>query len=420
MVFGAPGAVKGKIIFLLLFMKKIIFINRYFYPDHSATSQMLSDLAFGLAEKSEKEEIHIVTSRQRYDDASARLPEFEKVNNVHIHRVWTSSFGRQNLIGRAIDYLSFYLSAAIKLLQITKHGDILVAKTDPPLISVVVAFVARLKKAELINWLQDLFPEVAAELGIKIIQGKLYQVLKYIRNKTLQQAKMNIAIGELMAEKLRKEGIPDEKITVIHNWADGEQIKPIPHDKNPLRKDWGLDNKFVVGYSGNLGRSHDFSTILAAAEALKDNPKIKFLFIGSGAQLPGIKQHCKEKGLNNVMFKPYQPREKLDQSLSVSDVHLISLKPELEGLIVPSKFYGILAAGRPVIYIGSQKGELANIIKHENCGKLVNQNRYKDLVKAINTEMNFFKLNKSNIKEIFDKNFSKVISIEKIQTLLSG
>jgi len=390
-------------------MNKIIFINRYFYPDHSATSQMLSDLAFGLTSQIEDKEIHIVTSQQRYDDASAKLPAYEQINQVHIHRVKTTQFGRQNLMGRAGDYLSFYFSAASKLFQLTKKGDTLVAKTDPPLISVIAAIIAKLKKAHLVNWLQDLFPEVAAELGIKLASGIIYKILKGIRNKTLQQAKMNVVIGELMAERLRKEGIADNKVTVIHNWADGEQIKPVPHDNNPLRKEWGLKGKFVVGYSGNLGRSHDFSTILAAAEVLKDNPEIIFLFIGGGAQLPDIKQHCEEKGLSNVMFKPYQPRENLDKSLSVSDVHLISLKPELEGLIVPSKFYGVLAAGRPVIFIGDNAGELAGIIKREQCGQCIEQNVSDQLVLAINEQT--AQENKLEteivIRTLFDTQFSK-------------
>ncbi|QPK62721.1 glycosyltransferase family 4 protein [Methylomonas sp. LL1] len=385
---------------------KHIFINRYFYPDHSATSQMLTDLAFGLAKNSSNESIHIVTSRQRYDDASARLPAYEVIRNVHIHRVATTRFGRQNLLGRAFDYLSFYLSSFVTLIKLTKSGDTLIAKTDPPMISVIAALVAKLKNAHLVNWLQDLFPEVAAELGVKLASGLPYKLLKAIRNKTLHQAKMNVAIGELMAERLRREGIPNDKITVIHNWADEEQLHPVPHGQNPLRTEWGLQGKFVVGYSGNLGRSHDFATILEAAEALKERDDIVFLLIGGGAQLPQVQQECLEKGLKNVIFKPYQPREKLSESLSVADVHLISLKPELESLIVPSKFYGILAVGRPVIFIGAQDGELAKIIYNNECGKVIKQQDTEQMVTDI---IYFFQHSQQNenIREVFESLFSK-------------
>ena len=395
-------------------MNKIIFINRYFYPDHSATSQMLSDLAFGIVDKIDNKEIHIVTSRQQYDDASADLPDEEMINNIHIHRVWTSCFGRQNLVGRMIDYLSFYVSSAFRLMLLTQKGDMLVAKTDPPLISVIAAIVAKLKKAELVNWLQDLFPEVAAELGVKLVQGLPFIVLRDIRNKTLKYAKMNVAIGDLMAEKLLKEGIKKDKIMVIHNWADGEQIKPVQHEHNPLRKQWGLEGKFVIGYSGNVGRSHNFSTILEAAEKLKNNPKIIFLFIGAGAQLAEIKETCRANGLENVFFKPYQPREKLDESLSASDVHLVSLKPELEGLIVPSKFYGILAAGRPVIFIGDKEGELSSIIKQNHCGQIVEQNNSDQLVLEINRQLNKQGDTKfeKEIRSLFDRKYSKTRAID--------
>ncbi len=173
---------------------KLIFINRYFYPDHSATSQMLTDLVFGLAKSECQHAIHIVTSRQRYDDASAKLLPFETVNHVTIHRVATARFGRQNLMGRAIDYLSFYMSAFATLIKLTQKGGTLIAKTDPPLISVVAAVVAKHKRAHLVNWLQDLFPEVAAQLGDKLASGFPYKILKALRNKTLQQAKMNVAV----------------------------------------------------------------------------------------------------------------------------------------------------------------------------------------------------------------------------------
>jgi colanic acid biosynthesis glycosyl transferase WcaI len=398
---------------------KLIFINRYFYPDHSATSQMLSDLAFGLAKLDNQQSIHIVTSRQRYDDAAAKLPADESILNVHIHRVATTRFGRQNLLGRAIDYLSFYAASFVTLIKLTQAGDTLIAKTDPPLISVIAALVAKIKRAHLVNWLQDLFPEVAAELGVKLARGLPYKLLKTLRNQTLRQAKMNVAIGELMAERLKTEGIPTDKITVIHNWADEEQLHPVPHEENPLREAWGLQGKFVVGYSGNLGRSHDFDTILNAAVTLKERDDIVFLMIGGGAQLPSVQKQCVEKGLTNVLFKPYQPREKLSESLSVADVHLISLKPELESLIVPSKFYGILAVGRPVIFIGAKDGELAKVINKHNCGYLTDQGNYNNLSENINSIKNNNYATNQQIRQVFIEMYSKCISVESFNEKLS-
>ena len=302
---------------------------------------------------------------------------------MQVHRVWTSRFGRQNLVGRSFDYLSFYLTAFISLLRLADKNSIVIAKTDPPLISVIAGLAARLKSAVLINWIQDLFPEVAAALGVKLARGPLYGLLRGLRNRSLKQAQTNVVIGELMAKKLQQEGIPETQITVIHNWADGDQLRPIPHDQNPLRREWGLEGKFVVGYSGNLGRSHEFDTIIAAADALRDHREIVFLVIGGGAGLQNVVDETTKRGLENVVFKPYQPREKLSESLSVSDVHLISLSPQLEGLIVPSKIYGIMAVGRPILFIGSDDGQFSTMFSQTKFGYVFSQGDAQALSKAI-------------------------------------
>ncbi|MFM8331379.1 MAG: glycosyltransferase family 4 protein [Candidatus Methylumidiphilus sp.] len=369
-------------------MRKLIFVNRYFYPDHSATSQMLSDLAFALAEGG-GDEVHVVASRQAYDNPKASLAAFEQIQGVRVHRVWTSRFGRQNLAGRAFDYLSFYLTAFAKLLALAGRGDTVIAKTDPPLISVVAALAARVKSAELVNWAQDLFPEVAAALGVKLASGPAYRLLRRLRDYSLRAARANIAIGERMRERLLAAGVPAGRVHVIHNWADAEQIQPIAPADNPLRHAWGLDGKFVVGYSGNLGRGHDYATLLDAATALRGQPDIAFLIIGGGAKLDALKQAAAERALDNFVFQPYQPRASLSASLSAADVHIVSLKPELEGLIVPSKFYGIAAAGRPVLFIGDPSGEIPCLIAEIGCGHAVAEGQaevLRDKILALSTQ----------------------------------
>jgi len=345
----------------------IIFLNRFFYPDHSATSQMLSDLAFHLAGTGHK--VAVITSRQRYDDPAAELPARETVNGVEVHRVRTPRFGRGNLAGRLLDYLGFYVGASAQLWALAERGDTVVAKTDPPLISIPAAWIARRRGARLVNWLQDLFPEVATVLGVRGLDGWAGRRLKALRNWSLRQASINVAIGRLMRDRLLAEGIPANKVTVIPNWADGAAIAPVAHDDNPLRHAWGLDGKFVVGYSGNLGRAHEFETILGAAERLRDDPRIRFLFIGSGAQAESVRAEAAARGLDNLLFQPYQPRAMLKFSLGAADAHLVVLRPELEGLIVPSKTYGCLAAGRPVLFVGDPEGEIGQEIEMENAGR---------------------------------------------------
>jgi colanic acid biosynthesis glycosyl transferase WcaI len=345
---------------------QIIFLNRFFYPDHSATSQMLSDLAFFLADAGH--EVAVITSRQRYDDPAAGLPSEETVRGVRIHRVRTPRFGRGNLAGRALDYLGFYVAATRRLRLILSPGDIVVAKTDPPLISIPAAWVARQKKARLVNWLQDVFPEVAMALGIRGLAGPTGRLLRSLRNWSLCQASMNVVIGERMRDRLLAAGIPQDKVTVIPNWADGEAIRPMAPEDNPLRREWGLDGKFVVGYSGNLGRAHEYETILGAAEQLRNDPRIAFLFIGGGAQMVRVREIARARGVDNIVSQPYQPRERLNLSLGAADVHLVVLRPELEGLIVPSKAYGCLAAGRPIIFVGDAEGEIARVLRSAGAG----------------------------------------------------
>jgi colanic acid biosynthesis glycosyl transferase WcaI len=354
---------------------KLIFINRFFHPDHSATSQMLSDLAFALAGRGS--EVAVITSRQRYDAPADTLPERETAGGVAIHRVWTSRFGRANLIGRTIDYATFYLAAAWRLWRLARPGDVVVAKTDPPMLSVIALPVCRRRKAWLVNWLQDIFPETAQALGIGGRAARApFALLRWLRGRSLRAADMNAVLGRRMAARVADLGVPAERIRILPNWADGTNIVPVEAAANALRRDWGLGDAFVVGYSGNLGRAHEVETLLEAmalleARAAALQRPVLWLFIGSGALLEVLKAEVGRRRITTVRFKPYQPRERLAASLSAADVHLVSLRPELEGLIVPSKFYGIAAAGRPTIFVGEDDGEIARLVADRKCGHTV-------------------------------------------------
>ena len=363
-------------------MKRLIFINRYFWPDHSATSQILSQLAFALAEAGWK--VHVVTSQQLYDDPGARLATQETIRGVVIHRIAGTKFGRTGLLGRAIDYLTFYLASWRLLLSTADKGDILVPMTDPPLLSVLGRRVARRRRAHLVNWLQDIYPEIAAAFEVPMVSGPVGHLLSWLRNASLNAADTNVVVGDQMAARLRTLGIAADRICVIPNWCDDENITPIAAADNPLRKQWQLENKFVVGYSGNLGRAHEFETLLGAAERLKDNSRIVFLFIGAGYHTDALVHSVKARGLTDrFCFLPYQQNDVLKYSLSVPDVHWISLRPEFEGLIVPSKFYGIAAAGRPIIAITAKDGEIAQLVEFGNFGVIIEPGDAKALAETI-------------------------------------
>lgn len=349
---------------------RLIFVNRFYYPDHSATAQILTDLAGALTARGW--EVSVVASRLRYDDPSVVLTPRDHHDGVAIRRVWTSRFGRAGLAGRAADYVSFYASALLAVLRTARRGDLVVAKTDPPLLSVVVAVAARLRGARLVNWLQDLYPEVAAELGVGAMRGPAGRVLRWLRNASLHRATLNIAIGERMAERLVAEGVPAARVAVMPNWSDDRTIRPLAAADSTLRAAWGLAGKFVVGYSGNLGRAHEPETVLGAAAMLRARDDIVFLMIGGGHESDRLAARIAAEGLSaRFQFRPYQPRERLSESLGSADIHWLSLRPELEGLIVPSKFYGIAAAGRPVIAVTDPDGEIARIVTRNACGVVV-------------------------------------------------
>jgi len=342
---------------------------------------MLSDLAFGLAEGGFK--IHIVCSRQLYDRSSAPLASRETINGVTVHRVWTTRFGRERLAGRTMDYLTFYLSGAWILLKILSSGDTVVAKTDPPLISIVAMAVAKAKGAHLVNWLQDIFPEVASRLGSNPLPKCIDGLVRGLRDTSLRSAVVNIVLGERMREFLEQRGILPEKICVIENWAGGDSGAPRAATDSALRAKLGLSGKFVVGYSGNLGRAHEFKTVLDAASLLSHDDDIVFLMIGGGAGMAALRQAVRGRGLHNFHFLPYQPRESLSDGMAAADVHWLSLLPILEGLIVPSKVYGILAAGRPVLFVGDEHGEVARLIGSAQAGATVGVGDARELVRQI-------------------------------------
>ena len=348
-------------------MPRLIFVNRFFFPDYSATSQILSDLAFHLADIGR--EVHVIASRQSYDDPGAALPDRDTVNGVHVHRVASTQFGRNALLGRAIDYLSFYRSVRRRLCELVGPGDIVVAKTDPPLLSAAAMGPVRRTGAKLVNWLQDIYPETAAVLDVPLVGGPVGASLARMRNRSLRAAEATVVLGELMARRVVRLGAPPKRVRVIANWCDDENIRPLEASENPLRRDWNLAGKFILGYSGNLGRAHEFSTVLAAAERLRNDPRHVFLMIGGGKRFAELEAVVEQRRLGSLfLFKPYQDQSQLRYSLSLPDAHWLSLNPNLEGLLLPSKFYGIAAAGKPVIFIGDPNGELARLVEQHDCG----------------------------------------------------
>jgi glycosyltransferase involved in cell wall biosynthesis len=347
---------------------RIVIANRFFSPDESGASRMVTSLAFGLARRGH--EVHVVTGR-RLRDRPGRLAPRERLFGVTVHRVWTTPLGRDRLYGRAVDYVLFHLGSAWRMRRLVRRGDLVIACTDPPLLSVNAMLATAGSGAALVNWLHDLFPEAAVRLGVVNENGLFVRIISGLRDVSLRRARRNVTPIPRMADYLAGRGIRRSSFTVMRQWSDGGAIVPVDPGENTLRREWGLRDRFVVGYSGNFGRVHDFATMLQAAELLRGLPEIVFLFIGGGQRRAWVEAEVRRRRLGNVLMKPFQPRERLGESLGAADVHLVSLLPDLEVCSIPSKFYGILAAGRPTLFIGDPEGEIAQTIRQARCGAAV-------------------------------------------------
>ena len=351
---------------------RLTILNQFFYPDHSATSQLMTELAQNLGEHGF--EVTALASRGRYNGGGA-LPPRENYSGVRIERAWATSFGKTCLPGRLADYLTFYLAAFWRLLTLPRQ-DVVMALTTPPLIGLIALIVGRLRGIRFVALMEDLYPDVAVALGVVSPKSLLARLLDWLTRMMLKHADRIIVLGDCMLERVvAKVGAEARRrIDVIHNWADGEEIVPLECGKNGFFTERGLANlndKFVVLFSGNLGLVNEFSTVLEAAHSLRARSDIVFVFIGEGSRSAEIRSFVNENGLDNVRMLPYQPRETLRRSLASGDAMLITLAEGLAGLSVPSKTYSGLAAGRPLLFVGDQRSCVARLIRQNDCGATV-------------------------------------------------
>lgn len=331
---------------------------------------LATDLAEDLAAAGH--EVHVLCSRLRYDQAGARLPARETHRGIQIHRLWSTNFGRVSTLGRLSDLISFQLSLRV-LGPWGCKPDAIFAMTDPPMLLNSALWIRRLRGGKLFHHVCDLYPEIAEALGALRPGSLAARWFAWRSRRALAHCEKVFVLGEAMAERLVRRGVPRRAILVTPPWADGLRLKPLPHAQNAWRREQGIaDETVVVMYSGNMGRGHDFETILHGAEELRGNSSVLFLFVGSGAQRDAIARHVRQRGLTNVRLLPFQPLERLNESLNAGDIHLVSQDPRTVGLIVPSKFGGALAVGRPVMFIGDQRAEIARCIEQHGCGCVFN------------------------------------------------
>ncbi|NBD37236.1 MAG: glycosyltransferase [Verrucomicrobia bacterium] len=354
---------------------RLIFLNRFFWPDQSATAQLLTDLATRLASEGEAE-VLVVTSRLDYADSRRSYAAREEKEGVRIRRLWSTRFGRGRLPGRVLDYLTIYASFFLFLLREARPEDRVVLKTDPPLLTVPGMLARALRPFRMVAWCQDLFPEVAmAGMRLPGWGQAALRCLAKVRDGSLRRAEAVVVLGEDMQRYLERRGLPRERLHIIPNWSiqreEGGGPEPLE-----LRRRWGIgEEPFVVGYSGNLGRAHDHRTVLAAAREFSEEAgRVVFLCVGGGHGYERLQREAAEEGLSGLFhFQAYVDRAELHASLRVPEVHWFSLRPALTPYLYPSKFAGILQAGRPVIFVGKASSAIAAMTEAEGIGSAVEE-----------------------------------------------
>lgn len=350
---------------------RICFFNRSYDPDLGATGQLLTELAEDLAQKHGCQVTIVVGPPSRS----------EHHHGVKVLRAWGTAFRPTRFTGRAVNYLTYFLSACVVGLFIRKQ-DIVISLTDPPIIGLAGLLTARLSGAKFVFLCEDLFPEVASLLQ-DFRSGWVDRLLQGISRFLVRKSDRIVALGETMRQRLIDgKGADPRKIVVIHNWADCSSIVPAPKE-NPFSLTHGLENHFVVMHSGNMGLSQNLDTLLEAADLLRAHPAIVVVLVGDGVKRSALESRARIMGLANIRFIPYQPKQNLRESFAAADVFVVSLKKGLAGCIVPSKLYGILAAGRPFIAAVEKTCEAALIAQQRACGLQAEPGNAADLAEKI-------------------------------------
>ncbi len=329
-------------------------------------------------------QVEVVLSRAQY---RTNRPEYWINNCSRVH--WTPGFGHQHgrPLGRLLIMLAYIIYATLLSLFGPKVDHNLFL-TQPPLFFAWGAMLQRLRHQPYTIVLMDLYPDVTIQAGFLAKGGLIAALLLRLSGYGLRRADRVIAIGRCMQERLVALGIEASRIAVIPNWADEKVIVPLLHTDNSFRKQMGWQEKFVVMYSGNIGVSHYFADILQVARRLRNRSELVFAFVGDGRRRPEIERFMAKHQLSNIKLLPFQPQSQLAQSLGAGDLHFICLRPGFTGLVVPSKTYGVLAAGRPVLFQGEKDGEIARLIDEEDIGHVVTPGDETGLEKAILTYLN--------------------------------
>ena len=346
----------------------ILFVNQHYWPDVAATGQMLTDLAEHLA--ADGFDVHVLTGSAHYAGGDVAAPRTETRAGVTIHRVQTTAFGRGSHAGRLVDYLSFYLVVLARTVA-GRRFDRVVLLTTPPLLGTVGALARTLRGVRYGIWSMDLHPDAEEALGMLRPGRPWTRALHALNTWGYRRAEFVVDLGRYMQARIAAKGVPADRLHTIPVWNSADEVQPALRGASPMRTELGLDDAFVVMYSGNAGLAHRFDEVIEAMTLLRDRPDIAFVFVGGGPRRREIEAAVAADPGLRVHLLSYVPREQLDEALALGDAHLLTLRTDMAGIAVPSKLFGIMAAGRPVLMVGPGASEPAEAIRAHDLGVVV-------------------------------------------------
>lgn len=344
----------------------LLVITQFFPPDYAATGQLIQELAHNLGENNVQ--VNVFTGQPGYAFKQKQAPNKEVGKNLTVRRSRTVKIASSRIRAKAFSGMIFTLRATLTLLKNGRKNNVALLTTAPPFLS-IAGYIANLVLGlEYICLIYDLYPDAVVELGVTSEDSLITKLWNKINARVWRRSKKIVVLSETMKQRITdKHPLVADKISVIHNWADSDWIKPIQKQENWFARQHGIDHKFTVLYSGNMGRCHDADTILKTIELLQNEP-VQFVFIGAGTKHEVCRQTVEKLKLNNCTFLPYQDKTNLPYSLTACDLALVSIAPGLEGVVAPSKLYGIMAAGKAIAAICEPHSYLREIVSDAQCG----------------------------------------------------
>jgi colanic acid biosynthesis glycosyl transferase WcaI len=343
---------------------RILLLNQYFPPDGSATAALAQTIVEALSKGGY--DLRVIAGRPSYD-LQTRHGILESTlrehKNVRVERVWSTARSRRRMSGRVMNYLSYMFFAALR--AVGTKAEVVVAMTDPPIVGSLGALVSVIRGTPFIYNIQDLHPEMALASGM-IKRGCLVKLWSRLQLETMRRAKLIVTPGFDMRARIAAKGVPRGKIMVVRH---GTETMPAPPDRHdPVVKELRQGFGFTLVHAGNLGLYGAWKTIVEAARNLEEKD-VGVIFIGTGAaekEIRELAEHC-----NNVRFLPYLPAEQIPHVMAAGDLHVVTIRRGFEGLVVPSKLYTILAAGKPVLVAADETSDAARLVTEYGCGMVV-------------------------------------------------